>query len=152
MDSINPTNSNNTGEINIKPKTILLIEDEFYIADLYKNILQKAGFDVELAQDGDSGLKMAQSKPDLILLDIMLPKINGLMILSSLKLNPETKSIPIILLTNLGQADIIKQAFTMGASGYLLKMSLKPNDLVKYVNEFIANPDTQMDINSLVLD
>lgn len=133
-------------------KKILLIEDEFYIRDLYRMILEKASFEVFLAQDGEEGHKLAQNLPDLILLDIMLPKMNGIMLLKKLKEDNLTKNIPVVLLTNLGQEDIIKAAFDSGASGYLLKASLNPNELVKEINIFLENPNFKMNPKTLVFD
>lgn len=131
---------------------ILLIEDDFYIADLYRTILQAQGFEVILAMDGAEGLELALSQPDLILLDIMLPKLNGLMVLKKLKSEQLTKNIPVVLLTNLGQESIIKAAFAVGAAGYLLKARLEPAELIKQVGNFLANPSFKMDPNALVLD
>ena len=133
-------------------KKILLIEDEFYISDLYKMLLETAGFEVFLGMDGIEGLKLAENLPDLILLDIMLPKMNGMVLLKKLKSNERLKNIPVVLLTNLGQESIIKSAFEMGASGYLLKARLEPNELAKQVEFFLNNPMYKMDPNTLVLD
>ncbi len=133
-------------------KKILLIEDEFYIRDLYRIILESADFEVYLASDGEEGLKFAQNQPDLILLDIMLPKINGIMLLKKLRAIESTKNIPIVLLTNLGQKSIIKAAFDNGASGYLLKATLKPYDLTKKINLFLENPNYKMNLDTLVFD
>lgn len=133
-------------------KKVLLIEDEFYIRDLYRGILSVAGFDVGYAINGIEGVKMAQEQPNLILLDIMLPGMNGIEVLKKLKSDPQTKEIPIVLLTNLGQSEVIKEAFNLGAQGYLLKVHLKPGDLVKDVQQFLDNPKLTMDFNSLVLD
>src|SRR3989338_11668571 len=97
-------------------KKILLVEDEFYIRDLYRIILESAGFNVILAEDGEEGYKQTQNLPDLILLDIMIPKLNGIMLLQKIKKDEKTKNIPVVLLTNLGQESIIKKAFDEGAS------------------------------------
>lgn len=133
-------------------KKILLIEDEFYIRDLYRIILESAGWEVQLAIDGEEGLRLAQNLPDLILLDIMLPKINGIILLKKLKSDQRTKNVPIVLLTNLGQESIIKAAFGLGASGYLLKARLEDTDLVKQVKFFLDNPTYRMNVNALILD
>lgn len=133
-------------------KKILLIEDEFYILDLYKRILERAGFEVLTAIDGQQGLDMAGLTPDLILLDMMLPKLNGLQVLKLLKSQDHTQNIPVVLITNLGQETIIKQAFDMGAQGYLLKVNLKPQDLVGYVNRFTSDPNFKMNPNSMPFD
>ncbi len=133
-------------------KKILLIEDEIYIQDLYKNILQSAGFEVITAIDGVDGLSKVLEKPKIILLDIMLPKLNGLEVLKQLKSQPSSKNIPVILLTNLGQGEVIEQAFAMGAQGYFLKVDLKFDDLVKSINTFLADPTYKMDISRIQFD
>lgn len=133
-------------------KKILLVEDELYIRDLYRIILESAGFDVYLAIDGEEGLKFAQNQPDLILLDIMLPKMNGIMLLKKLKGMENTKNIPVVLLTNLGQESIIRSAFESGASGYLLKAKLEPYDVAKEIKPFLADPKFKMDPNTIVFD
>lgn len=133
-------------------KQILLVEDEFYIRDLYKNILETAGFEVILAIDGEEGYNLAQNLPDLILLDIMIPKINGIMLLKKIKNDENTKNIPIVLLTNLGQESIIKEAFTDGASGYFLKVLLNPKEMINQIGRFLDNPNLKMDPNIIAFD
>lgn len=134
-------------------KKVLLIEDELFIRDLYEHILKEAGIGVEVADDGEQGLQKAKNKGiSLILLDIMLPKLNGIEVLKILKSDEATRSIPVVLLTNLGQDSVIKTAYDLGVQGYLLKVSLKPEDLVKCVNDFFMNPNLKMDYNTLDLD
>ncbi|OGE25041.1 hypothetical protein A3C26_04390 [Candidatus Daviesbacteria bacterium RIFCSPHIGHO2_02_FULL_39_12] len=133
-------------------KKILLIEDEYFISDLYKKILQDAGFEVITAMDGEQGLQKAKLGPDLILLDIMLPGLNGLQLLQKLKAENSVKNIPVVLITNLAQANIIKEAFNLGACGYFLKVRLKPEDLIEQVNIFLTNPNFKMDYEKLVFD
>lgn len=115
-------------------KRILIIEDDFFIRELYLRQLQKEGFEVEGAEDGPSGLAKANQEGwDLILLDIMLPKLNGMDLLRTLKSKPETKDIPVILLTNVGQDTVIKQGFDLGAEGYLIKSAYTPQQVVQEV-------------------
>lgn len=133
-------------------KRILLVEDEFYIRDLYRMILEPAGFQVSLAADGEEGYKLAQNLPDLILLDIMIPKLNGIMLLKKIKQDEKTKNIPVVLLTNLGQESIIKTAFAEGASGYFLKALLNPGEIVSQISRFLENPNLKMDLNAVVFD
>lgn len=133
-------------------KKILLIEDDFFILDLYKRILQGAGFEVVAAYDGEQGLQMVRSAPDLILLDIMLPGLNGLQLLKKIKSEKSIQNIPVVLITNLGQSSIIKAAFDLGAQGYLLKIRLKPHDLIEQVNIFLSNPNFKMDYSKLIFD
>ena len=132
---------------------ILLIEDEIFIRDLYEHILSSAGIKVEVASDGQEGIEKAkQPGIALVLLDIMLPKLNGIEVLKRLKADQKTVYIPIVLLTNLGQADIVKLAFESGAQGYFLKVNINPEDLIKFVNDFFKNPNLKMDYNTLNLD
>lgn len=124
--------SNNT------KRKILIIEDDFFIRELYERQFEKEGFAIEGAPDGPEGLlKASQTKPDLILLDIMLPKLNGLDLLRTLKSKPETKDIPVILLTNLGQESVIKEGFQLGAEGYLIKSAYTPSQIIEEVKEFM---------------
>jgi CheY-like chemotaxis protein len=133
-------------------KWVLLVEDEIYIKDLYVRILEDSGIKVTTAEDGDSGLNLAQKIPDLILLDIMLPKKNGLEVLTQLKRNVNTSSIPVVLVTNLGQEDVIRHAYGIGAQGYLLKMNLEPEQLIEVTQQFLTNPAYKMDFNTLNFD
>ncbi|MBI4091391.1 response regulator [candidate division WWE3 bacterium] len=120
-------------------KKILLIEDEIFIRELYEKVLQGAGYEVVGVPDGQEGLNKARAeKYDLILLDIMLPKMTGIDVLKEIKKDPseELKNTPIYLLTNLGQESIIKEAFKMGANGYLLKAKYLPNQIVNELDAF----------------
>ena len=122
-------------------KKILLIEDEDFIRDLYKRQIGLAGFDIDAFPNGKSGLDSArQTKYDLVLLDIMLPDLNGLEILKELKQNEQTKNFPVILLTNLGQDSVQKEGAALGASGYLIKASYTPNQIVEEVKKILSNP------------
>lgn len=133
-------------------KKILLIEDDHFINQLYLRVLKQAGFETVLASDGAEGVKMVNNSFNLILLDVMLPKIDGISVLKKLKENSSTKKIPVVLLTNLGQESVIKTAFEIGAQGYILKMSVTPYEMVKKIQEFIKNPSFQMNIKELDLD
>ncbi len=116
------------------PKKILLVEDEDFIRELYVRQLTNAGFSVKFAVDGQSGLNMLRSETfDLLLLDIMLPGMNGLQLLREFKTqNPASKMIT-ILLTNLGQEAVIKEGFELGAQAYLIKASYTPDQVVNEV-------------------
>jgi len=118
---------------------ILIVEDDFFIRELYQRQLLKEGYLVEVAVDGAEGLVKANDfRPHLILLDIMLPKLNGLDLLRTIKTKPETKDIPVILLTNLGQESVIKEGFTLGAEGYLIKSAYTPSQIIEEVKNFLA--------------
>lgn len=125
-------------------KKILIIEDDFFIRELYQRQLQKEGYQVQVVEDGPTGLLSAnQFHPDLILLDIMLPKLNGLDLLRTLKSKPETKEISVILLTNLGQDSVIKEGFQLGAEGYLIKSAYTPSQIIEEVREFLEKTGSE---------
>lgn len=116
---------------------VLLIEDNYLLRELYIRVIHKAGFEALAAIDGEEGLKLAsEQNPALILLDIMIPKLNGIEVLKRLKENSTTASIPVYLLTNLGQEAIIKQALDIGAEKYLLKTNTPPHKLVELIKAF----------------
>lgn len=120
-------------------RKILIIEDDFFIRELYERQFEKEGYAITGAPDGPEGLlKANEIRPDLILLDIMLPKLNGLDLLRTLKSKPETKDIPVILLTNLGQESVIKEGFKIGAEGYLIKSAYTPSQIIEEVKEFLT--------------
>ena len=122
-------------------KTILLIEDETFIADVYARELTKAGYQVKIARDGVTGLHTLEAEQfNLLLLDIMLPGIHGLEILREWRSKNPNSTMPVILLTNLGQDEIIKEAFTLGARGYLIKASYTPKQIVEEVNTILTTP------------
>lgn len=131
---------------------ILLIEDELFIRELYERALLSSGFNVISALDGEEGVTKAKTMPSLILLDIMLPKLNGIEALKILKNDPQTKNIPVVLLTNLGQESIIKNAFSIGAVGYLMKMRITPHELGEKIKPFLSDPNYKMDPNTLDLE
>ncbi|OGY23127.1 MAG: hypothetical protein A2172_01975 [Candidatus Woykebacteria bacterium RBG_13_40_15] len=119
---------------------ILVVEDDQFLRELYEELLKEEGYEVELASDGEDGLnKMTAGGFDLVLLDIMLPKIDGLEILRRLKeKHPEKPNGPVVLLTNLGQDSIIKEGFNLGASGYLIKSSMNPDQVISEVKVFLS--------------
>ncbi|HEY5600942.1 MAG TPA: response regulator [Patescibacteria group bacterium] len=124
----------------IENRTILIIEDDFFISDMYRLLFMKKGYDVIVAGDGEEGLSKARStKVDIILLDIMMPKMNGIDVLKALRNDKSsTKDTPVFLLTNLGQENIIKEAFKIGAQGYLMKANLLPQQVVTQVEDYFA--------------
>lgn len=128
-----------------KTKKILLVEDEDFIRELYVRQLNKAGFQVKSAVDGQSGLNLLKSEAfDLLLLDIMLPGMNGLQLLREFKSQNPNSPMITILLTNLGQEAVIKEGFEMGAQAYLIKASYTPDQVVNEVKNalFISQPGT----------
>lgn len=119
-------------------KKILVVEDESSLQGAMNEFLLAEKFSVAVASDGEEALRLARSeKPDLILLDIVLPKKDGFEVLSELKEDPEMKKIPIILLTNLESADDVDKAFSLGVSTYLVKSNYKLEEIVEKVKEML---------------
>lgn len=115
---------------------ILLIEDEEMLANMYEVKFQNEGFDLTKALDGADGLEKAKAiKPDFILLDIIMPKMDGFSVLKTLKEDPITKDIPVMLLTNLGQDEDIQRGKQLGAVGYLVKANITPSEVVEEVKK-----------------
>lgn len=117
---------------------ILIIEDDEMMCKMYTKILSYEGFEVLNALDGVAGLAAAKKDlPSLILLDIMMPKMDGLQVLEKLKEDATTKDIPVVLLTNLGSETVINQAFSIGANGYLIKSQVSNDTLVNEIRHYI---------------
>jgi DNA-binding response OmpR family regulator len=119
-------------------KKLLLVEDDPLLVDLYRERFSEEKFELLIAENGPAALKAADETVDLILLDILLPEMNGFEVLRALKKNPDTRDIPVIVLTNLGseQSDKDKQlALSLGAIDYLVKSYHTPDELVKIVNK-----------------
>ncbi len=117
-------------------KKILIIEDESALQKTLGEVLSQQGHEVLSALNGEVGLKLAQSeKPDLILLDLVLPKIHGFDVLKKIKENPETKEIPVIILTNLESIENIKKAIELGATTYLVKADYSLEELTSKINQ-----------------
>lgn len=121
-------------------KNILVIEDDTTLGELYMLILTQAGYTAQLAKDGEEGVRLAATKPDLILLDVMLPKLNGIDVLKKLKADEEMKNISVIMLSNLAQDTIIEEALRLGANGYIVKVDMLPKDLLANIESFFNTP------------
>jgi DNA-binding response OmpR family regulator len=122
-----------------KQAKILLIEDEEAIINMYKMRFDKEGFQIEVARNGAWGLKLArQKKFDIILLDMVMPAMNGYEAIKALKSDDNTKNVPIIILSNSAQDGDIKRAKKLGAASYLLKSMITPAKLVEEVKKFLT--------------
>lgn len=118
---------------------ILLVEDEDFIRQLYKRQFEKAGYVIEDFANGKDGVAAGlKNQYDLILLDIMLPDVNGIDILKQIKENQTVGKTPVVMLTNLGQDDVIKEGFKFGATGYLIKAAYTPDQVVQEVTNILA--------------
>lgn len=130
-------------ELSMATTHILLVEDDPMLTELYQTKLEMEGYQVSVATDGEMGVSLASSlSPQLILLDIMLPKLNGFEVLKALKKDPATSGIPVIVLTNLGgeKADTDKKlALSLGAREFLVKTFHLPDDIVGKIRT-VLNP------------
>ena len=118
---------------------ILIVEDDSSLADLYQTEIETRGHQVILAKNGVDGLTQAQEKqPSLILLDIMLPKMNGLDVLSSLKAQEITKKIPVLVLTNFGDDENVNKALAGGAEEFILKYKIVPSEVVDKIESVLG--------------
>lgn len=119
---------------------ILLVDDDPLLVRMYQKKLENDGYEVATADDGDVALaKVDEFKPDLILLDIMMPKVNGYDVLKQLKANKETEKVPVIMLTNVGASDEdIERGMGMGAVAYLVKAGNRPVVVVQKVKEILG--------------
>lgn len=119
---------------------VLLIEDDTFLAEIYKTKFEMEKFKVSVARDGESGLQAIQKKkPDVVLLDVLLPQMDGFTVLESAKKDPRTAYIPIILLTNLGQKNDVDKGFQLGASEYLIKAHVHPSEVVDVVKRVLTH-------------
>lgn len=120
-------------------KKILLIEDEKTIVQPLKFFLTKEGFELSVATDGEEGLAAAKrATPDLILLDIILPKINGFKVLKTLRADPKLKSVPIIILSNLARMGEVELGLKEGANDYLIKTDFSLPSLLKKIRKHLV--------------
>jgi len=118
---------------------ILLVEDDPFLLSMYATKFETENFEVIAAEDGDKGLKLAaQELPNIILLDILLPKKDGFEVLKGLKGNKITHNIPVILLTNLSQKNEIEQGLSMGAEDYLIKAHFMPAEVVEKIKKVLG--------------
>ncbi|MCL4365614.1 response regulator [Patescibacteria group bacterium] len=121
-------------------KKILLVEDDDFVRELYLRQLTKANLSVKTATAGDEGLEILKNETfDLLLLDIMLPGMNGLQLLREFKTQNPSSPMITILLTHLGQEAIIKEGFKLGAQAYLIKTSYTPDQIVDEVKKALFN-------------
>lgn len=117
---------------------ILLVEDDNFLVEMYTTKFELEGFQVVSAEDGEKGLAAAKvENPDIILLDILMPKMDGFSTLEELKKDAALKDIPVILLTNLGQKEDIKKGFELGAAGYLIKAHFMPSEVVDKIKKIL---------------
>jgi len=113
---------------------IVLVEDDATLVDMYTVKFTQEGFDLKVAMNGSDGVEITKRElPSIVLLDVILPGMDGFAVLAELKADPKTKNIPVILLTNLGQDADVQKGKELGAADYLVKASLTPGEVVEKV-------------------
>lgn len=122
---------------------ILVVEDEEILLTALQEELRQGGYETEGAVDGEDGLKKIQSyKPDLVLLDLVMPKLDGMAVLKKLKSDPQTAELPVVILTNLSDYDRISEALSLGAKDYLVKANYSLSDLMGKVKSVLSRGKT----------
>ncbi|MBI2056382.1 MAG: response regulator [Candidatus Sungbacteria bacterium] len=117
---------------------ILLVEDDKFLRNIISQKLTQAGFRVEEAVDGKEALKKVESKaPKLVLLDLLLPEIDGFAVLKRLQENNDLKKIPVIVLSNLGQDEDVRKAKELGAKDYMVKAYFTPTEVIERVQKIL---------------
>ena len=118
---------------------VLIIEDDGFLASIYAQKLELDGFEVAFATNGEDGLKLAQKdKPDLVLLDLLMPQMDGFEVLEKLKADPATSAIKVLVLSNLGQKEDVERCLKLGAVGYIIKAHSLPEETVKRIREILG--------------
>ncbi|MDD5145412.1 MAG: response regulator [Candidatus Pacebacteria bacterium] len=120
-------------------KTILIVEDDKFLRELISQKLIREGYKISDAVDGEIGLKkIKDEKPDLVLLDLILPGIDGFEVLSKTKEDPGLAKIPIIILSNLGQKEDVEKGLKLGAADYLIKAHFTPGEIIEKIKSILG--------------
>jgi len=120
-------------------KKILIVEDDKFLRELMSKKLITLGYEVVSAADGESGLVMIkETKPDVVLLDLILPGINGFEVLEKAKQDPEIANIPVVILSNLGQGEDIEKGLALGAKDFLVKAHFTPQEIVNKLKTILG--------------
>ena len=123
---------------------ILIVEDDTELRSVYADAIAASGYTVVTAEDGEQGLALAKiEKPDLILLDIVMPKLPGFEVLKGIRADAETRDTIVIILSVIGEKGLIQKAMNMGANGYVVKGSSKPNEIIGKIQTFLTKQDIE---------
>ena len=119
-------------------KKILLVEDDPFLADIYTTKMKEAGFDIQVVEDGGGVIaRIKEQKPDLLLLDIVLPHLDGWEVIRQIKESADLKDLKIIILSNLGQKNEVEKGLQMGAVKYLIKAHYTPTEIVEEIKKVL---------------
>lgn len=125
---------------NTTKPTIVLVEDDSFLAGMYVAKLELEDYSVKLATDGESGLELIRKeRPDIVLLDIVLPGMDGFDVLKAIKKDATTKDIPVLLLTNLGQRGDVQRGLSLGAVDYLIKAHFMPSEVIEKIKNIVGS-------------
>lgn len=122
-------------------KKILIVEDDSFVMDIYRTKLEQEGFEIETASNGMEALKKMEEEkliPDLILLDIVMPYVDGLEVLRKVRKTDSVKNVPVILLTNLSQKEEVDEGLSLGANDYLIKSHFTPSEVLEKINKYLG--------------
>ncbi len=122
----------------VATKKILIVEDEKILGEMYRDKFIQAGFEIILAVSAEEGHEfLSKEKPDLILLDILLPRENGITFLTKIRKSPETASIPVVAFSNFDDPLTKKEALSLGAKEYLIKTAYTPQEIIKKIKNYL---------------
>lgn len=128
---------------------ILIIEDDLAVAGIYQDLLEKDNYKVIVCSNGADGLSAARSeKPDLILLDVMMPNMDGIEVLRRLKADNDTDLIPVIVLTNVGVDEVQNEALSLGAARYIVKTDISYPRFVEQIKDYVTKSPPEQAINN----
>ena len=123
--------------------TILIVEDDPLVQKFYTILFKEEKYTIHLAVDGVEGVAKAKEiTPDIILMDIMMPKKNGIDALKDIKADPKLAHIPVVMLTNFGEQEFVKQSTEAGANAFIIKADVSPRQLITEVRKYVGAPDS----------
>ncbi len=118
---------------------ILVIEDDKFLREMITRKLDKEGYDVDQAVDGEEGLeKIREGRPDIILLDLIMPGVGGFEVLEEVQDDPEVNDIPIVILSNLGQKSEVERGLNLGAEDFMIKAHFTPKEIIEKIKEILG--------------
>ncbi|EKE19543.1 MAG: hypothetical protein ACD_8C00143G0015 [uncultured bacterium] len=119
-------------------KKIMIVEDDVFIRDIYQVKFSREGFDVIVAEDGIKALEILKSVvPDIIMLDIIMPYMNGIEVLKKIKAIEALKDVPVIMLTNISEKEKVDEGLELGIADYLIKSHFTPSEVLAKVNSLL---------------
>ena len=128
----------NDSEQKEKKASILIIEDDKFLRELLSRKLEKSGFNISMVIDGEEALrKIKEEEYEIILLDLVLPGVDGFEILKEIKKNPKTSKTPVIILSNLGQQEEVERGLRLGAVDYLIKAHFTPDEIIQKIENIL---------------